>query len=145
MILVGDRVLVTKSNHKWGMKLFPQVNLRGMKMSMNVNLRGTKFSLTKIRCMKFCTEKITGRKKIPTSQKKCSRQVVYWINVPPLNKIMNKMIFCGRMYSHHHLIIRATSVVVKYLRSLMVVMKIKKLTRSFKIEYFFYSTGDIFC
>ena len=66
MILVGDRVLVTKSNHKWGMKLFPQVNLRGMKMSMNVNLRGTKFSLTKIRPKKiiglFPAHRVTKKK-----------------------------------------------------------------------------------
>ena len=36
---------------------------------VEVDLRGTKIFITKIRGMKFCTEKIKGRKKLPTPEK----------------------------------------------------------------------------
>ena len=40
-----------------------------MKILVEVDLRGTKIFITKIRGMKFCTEKIKGRKKLPTPEK----------------------------------------------------------------------------
>ena len=46
-----------------GMKFFPEVDLRGMKILVEVDLMGTKIFITKIGGMKFCTEKIRGRKK----------------------------------------------------------------------------------
>ena len=45
------------------------VDLRGMKILVEVDLRGTKTFMTKIRGMKFCTEKIRGRKKLSTPEK----------------------------------------------------------------------------
>ena len=54
------------------MKFFPEVDLRGMKILVEVYLRGTKIFITKIRGMKFFTEEIRVRKKLPTLEKDAS-------------------------------------------------------------------------
>ena len=51
------------------MIFFPEVDSRGMKILVEVYLRGTKIFITKIRGMKFCTEKIRVRKILPTPEK----------------------------------------------------------------------------
>ena len=40
-----------------------------MNILVEVDLRGTKIFITKIRGREFCTEKIRGRKKLPTPEK----------------------------------------------------------------------------
>ena len=67
------------------MKFFPKVDFEGMKILVEIDLRGMKIFITKIRGREFCTEKIRGRKKLPTPEKKYSGRVVLEIHVQPLN------------------------------------------------------------